>query len=460
MSATLTFRWLVLLCLASPALVRGDTSDPLLFRLFLNDGTSLVSYGEFTRLDDRVIFSLVAGGGVEPRLQVATLPASTIDWERTDRHAASTRYQWYANTRGEADFLRLSNDVADVLNQVVQTNDRGRALDVAQRAWATLAEWPREHFGYRQRDVREVLAFLDEVIANLRAATGAASFDLAMVASAPDIELEPLATMPSPRDQVDQVLRIAALTTRPTERVALLRTALELLRDSDATISPPDADVLRRVARSRLLVEEDIDGRYTDLSRRLMRDAAKGAARAKVSDVQQVLNRIPREDARLGHRRPETVQALRASVQAQLDAARRLRLLRDRWTIRRSHYRDYERSIRVQLAELERSKVALEAIKRLEGPTPDALVRLRARFRGGAEHLERLRAPGDFRRTHDLLIGAWRFAETAIDGRWTAARGGNIASAWRASSAAGSALLLLTRVQGEIRELLEPPRLQ
>lgn len=453
-------RWLVLCCLAVPAVAGAAASDPMLFRLFLTDGTSLVSYGEFARVDDRVVFSLAGGSDAELRLQVATLPSSKIDWARTNRHAASTRYQWYAATRGEEDFLRLSNSVADVLNQVVQTSDRARALEVAQEARATLAEWPRDHFGYRQQDVREILSFLDEVVADLRVATGASAFDLTFVAPAPGVVLEPLATMPSPRDQIEQILRLAALTERPTERVVMLRTALELLDDTGPTIPRRDAAPLRKLAESRLRVEQEIDVKYTDLSRRMVGEATRGAERARIDDVQRVLNRIPREDARLGGHRPETVQALRTSVQAQLDAARRLRLLQDRWTIRRSLYRDYQRAVGGQLSQLARSQPELEAIRRLDGPTPEALVKLRARLRGGAEHLDRMRPPDDLRTTHDLLVGAWRFAENAVNERYAAARAGDVAAAWQASSAAGGALLLLSRVQQEIRELLALPKLQ
>jgi hypothetical protein len=449
------------LCLfVLPSAAAAAASDPVLFRLFLTDGTSLVSYGEFARVDDRVVFSLASGSVEAPRLQVATLPASSIDWTRTDRHAASTRFQWYAATRGEEDFLHLSNTVAGVLNQVVQSDDRGRALEVAQQARVTLAQWPREHFGYRQEDVREILSFLDEVVADLRASTGASAFDLSLVASAPPVVLEPLATMPSPREQVDQVLRLAALTERPAERVVLLRTALELLDDVGRAIPSREVAPLRRLAESRLRVEEHIDVRYTDLSRRLVGEATRGAERARVDDVQRVLNRLPREDARLGGHRPETVQALRVSIEAQLDAARRLRLLQDRWAIRRSLYRDYQRSVGGQLSLLTKSQPELEAIRRLDGPTPDALVRLDASLRGGAEQLARMSAPDDLLTTHELLVGAWRFAEKAVTERYAAARAGDVAAAWQASSAASGALLLLSRVQQEIRELLEPPKLQ
>ena len=56
----------------------------MLFRLYLTDGTSIVSYGEFARVGDRVVFSMVMGGAEQPRLHATTLPASAIDWTRTD----------------------------------------------------------------------------------------------------------------------------------------------------------------------------------------------------------------------------------------------------------------------------------------------------------------------------------------------------------------------------------------
>ena len=223
------FVLVALICLVIPGAARA-AQEAMLLRLFLTDGSSVVCYGEFARVGDQVIFSMVVGGsGGQPRLHAVTLPARTIDWARTDRHVASARYQRYAGTRGEEDFLRLNNDVAAVLNAILLTKDRTRALEIAQQARATLIEWPRDHYGYRQRDVQDIVAVVDEAISDLRAAAGITEFDVALVAMAPDFELEPFVGLPSLRDQVDQVFRVAALTERASERVALLQSALLLL---------------------------------------------------------------------------------------------------------------------------------------------------------------------------------------------------------------------------------------
>jgi hypothetical protein len=59
-----------------------------------------------------------------------------------------------------------------------------------------------------------------------------------------------------------------------------------------------------------------------------------------------------------------------------------------------------------------------------------------------------------------MLIGAWRFAEGAVNARFAAAASADLSTAWEASSAAAGALLLLSRAQQEIRAFLEPPQLR
>ncbi len=46
----------IVLALLAPHPVHA-ASDPVLYRIFLKDGATLVSYGEFVRMDDRVVFT-------------------------------------------------------------------------------------------------------------------------------------------------------------------------------------------------------------------------------------------------------------------------------------------------------------------------------------------------------------------------------------------------------------------
>jgi hypothetical protein len=449
-------------CLCLAALGRpAFASDATLFRLFLLDGSVLVSYGEFARVDDRVVFSMpVAGISEQPRLQVASVRAALVDWPRTERYSASARYQRYASTRGEDDFRILSNQVALALNDVALSSNRQQALALAEKVRRDVAEWPQSHYGYRSNDVREIVTVLDEAISSLRASTGnGAAFELALVATSEAPPLEPVLGMPTPREQFDSIMHLANMSTS-SDRVALLQAAMGLVSGSRAVIVGSEATALKRVVERDLRQELATDRQYAALSQRVVTQATEYAARAAINEIERLVAKIPKEDAKLGQKRPEMMQSVTGAVQTQLIAARRLRLLRDQWLLRQSAYRAYQRSVASSILLLVKSQPMLDSIRRLDGPPPDRLLALRTQLSGGAERLERVRTPDYLRGINDLLVGTWRFADNAVRARVKAIEGGDSTSAWEASSAAAGALMMLTRVQSEIRDLIEPPRLK
>src|SRR6185436_12592356 len=105
----------------------------------------------------------------------------------------------YAASRGDADFAAFSTDVAKVLNDVANIKEPAARLATAERARQKLAEWPSSHFGYRVAEVREALAVLDEVIAQLRVSMGITRFDLSLSANAP-LAMPPPPPLPPPTD--------------------------------------------------------------------------------------------------------------------------------------------------------------------------------------------------------------------------------------------------------------------
>ncbi|HEX2311172.1 MAG TPA: hypothetical protein VHH91_10675, partial [Vicinamibacterales bacterium] len=153
---------LLLLLSGSPG-----AEETSLLRVFLLDGTTLTSFGEYTRAGDRIVFSMPMGAtsGGTPRLQLVSLPERTVDWRRTDRYRDSVRAAHYAAMQGESDFAVMTGEVARVLNEIALTNQPAHRLRLAQQARAQLAEWPDRHFGYRAREVREIAELLDETIA-------------------------------------------------------------------------------------------------------------------------------------------------------------------------------------------------------------------------------------------------------------------------------------------------------
>ena len=105
-----------------------------LFRVFLKDGGTLVSYGEVARVGDRVVFSMPVGVGNPPTLHLTTLAATRVDWDRTERYAMSARAGRYNETQAENDYIELSNQVAQTLNDVGQISEPAKRLEAVERA--------------------------------------------------------------------------------------------------------------------------------------------------------------------------------------------------------------------------------------------------------------------------------------------------------------------------------------
>src|SRR3954471_19939744 len=162
----------------------ADAADSVLYRLFLQDGTTVISYGEFARVAGRVVLSIPIGEPSQsPALELISIPETSVDWLRTDRYSQSVRAKRYGETRGETDFTLLSARVTEALNQIALAPDPAQRLAMAVEARGNLARWPYENFGYRGTDVAELVAMLDQVISDLRVAAGQSKWDLSLVAN-------------------------------------------------------------------------------------------------------------------------------------------------------------------------------------------------------------------------------------------------------------------------------------
>ena len=376
--ASLCRRPVVLLAmLVSAALVTSPASfsavlaaEALLYRIFLQDGSTLVSYGDFARVADRVVFSIPIGGldGPAPKLHLVSISESAVDWDRTDRYAQATRARQYAATQGEADFDALSTDVARALHDVAVTKDPARRLALATDASRMLSAWPATHHGYRASDVAQLSALLDEAVGDLRVAAGLPRLDLTLVATAsplpPDVpELPP----PTLRESIEQAFTVASVAPDPAERVALLESIVSgLERPDDETAGKADstswAATLHARASAALTLELKTDKSYRDLVARTINAADVRARRADVSGIEKLVKAVLKADDRLGRRRPQMTASLLATLDGRLDSARRLRLARDAWAIRRDGLVSYQRKIRPAIDRLRRSSSGLEQI--------------------------------------------------------------------------------------------------
>jgi hypothetical protein len=446
------------------AIARAATADDppgaTLFRVFLTNGTTVTSYGEYARVGDRVVFSMPVGGGAEgPRLHLVTLPASLVDWAQTERYADSARYTRYVETRGEADYVALNNQIAQALVQISGTREPARRLEIAMAARRLLVEWPSAHYGYRAPDIAQMSGILDEVISELRAETGATAFELSFVATVSPPALLPASAVSTERELVYQALGLARIVDGPSERLSLLESIAAAL---DPGTTPPESIEswkvsLREMITTEIAEDRKVDAAYAVVSRDLTKLAARYSRLGDVMGVQRVLNSVDRRDRQLGKKRPEQIGALVGALNAELEQAQRMRLLWDRWALRLPDLRKYAMVAGDLLQSFDASRGRLEEIERLAGPSDAILARLLHTCDTLSSSLRALTPPAELTSAHALVLNAIQLASTAAQVRREAIRAGNLDTARNAASAATGALMLMARARAEIDAQLKPP---
>ena len=434
---------------AQPA---GDAS---LYRVFLRDGSTVLSFGEFARVADRVVVSLPVGAA----LQILSLPADSVDWERTDAYAESVRATRYAATRGPDDLALLSDAVSRALADISFTPDPNRKIAMAMEARQNVMRWAAEHFGYQAERVAQLASLFDDVIAEARKQAGVRSSELSMVANMAAPPSTPLLPPPTLRESIEQALGAAALAPEATERTSLLRAIQQALReagpDHAAWTAPLDARVTASIA-----TEERATRTYESLTTTTLKSAEQYARTADVTGVERVIRRALTEDDRLGQRRPQEMASLLAMLDTKLDAARRLRLARDNWAARAAATRKFTASMAEPLSLMRLSKNPLDEIRRLAGPPPARLQRLLTRVAAATRLLAVMTVPAEGANSHGLLKTAVQFATRAAEGRERAVMSGQMEQAWEAASAASGALMFLERAVEELAQLSKLPEMQ
>ena len=310
------------------------------YRLFLRDGSSVATIGEFARTGDRVVVTI----GLGDRLTMTTRAGGA---GRLGAHRSLHRVGARRALRRDARRSRLRGDERGRgAHAERRRGHAGRAaqLALAERARRQLADWPREHYGYRAEEVRQTLALLDEVIAGLRAAAGQTAFDVAFVANVLPPPPEPVLPPPTLQDSIEQALRLSLLAAPGAERTALATRRR-------APRSPP-----RRPRRgsptARTRADRVLDDRAPH--RRPLRGAVAGdacapsIARAGRTTSPACCASAPASSSatpRSAAPGPRPSQGLLALVDARLDAARRLQLARDQWASRVPALRRYRRDV-------------------------------------------------------------------------------------------------------------------
>src|SRR5688572_1876235 len=426
----------------------------VLFRVFLSDGRVLSSYGEWARLDDRVIFSMPTQLSREPvELHLVTIPSQRVDWPRTESYAESVRAAAYAATRGDADFAAFSSEVAKTLNEVARITDPALRLSTAERARQKLADWPAAHYGYRIGEVRDALAVLDEVISQLRISVGITRFDLSLSAPLPAPPLPP----PTDAELVEQLVAAASIADTASERMGLLQTVLQLIDRAVGLLPGEWAERMRASVNGDLERERRVERAYNELRKTTLETAAKLAARGSMADLEKLRDKVRAEDKRLGGQRAGDIAALLATIDLEAAAAVHLRQARRVWQKRSPEFRRYRRAMNGSFKTFDESLNALELVKAMRGPDVTAISPISKRLSRSAKTVGKVKAPEELAPGHALIRSAWELADSALRLRADAVSQNSVDVAQRASSAAAGALMLYQRARADQQTAMEPP---
>jgi hypothetical protein len=442
----------------SPIFAQAPASR-VLFRVFLSDGRVLSSYGEWSRLDDRVIFSMPTQLSREPiELHLVTIPSQRVDWPRTEQYAESVRAAAYAASRGDADFAVFSSEVASVLNEVAQIQDPAVRLATAEKARQKLAEWPAAHYGYRVGEVRDALGVLDEVIAQLRVAVGITRFDLSLSANAALAEPPP-PPLPPPTDAelVEQFVAAASIAETPAERVGLLTTVMRLIDRAIGLMPAEWASRMRTAVGGDLDRERRSEKAYEDLRKKTLAETLRLAGKGRASDLERLRDKVRAEDKRLGGQRAGEIAALLATIDLQAAAAVEYRAARKQWERRAPAFRKYRRSTNGAFKVFQDAAVALEQIRAMDGPAGQTISPLAKRVAQANRGFLKVSAPSELAAPHAVIGSAWQLADNAFRLRLQSMQENNIDMAQRASSAAAGALMLYQRARADQLTAMEPP---
>jgi hypothetical protein len=447
----------MLVAVMLPAFAHAQAPPPL-YRVFLVDGSSLSSYGEWARVDDRVVFSMpVLAGGDADQLHLVSLAGDRVDWPRTEEYAAAVRAAHYAAHRGEEDFARLGADVARVVNEIAAVNDPTERLVAAERARRALADWPDTHYGYRAKEVNELMGTLDEVIGELRVAAGLGRFDLSLSARTTSPPVADLLPAPNQAEVVQELVSAATLVDTPAEKVSLLHTVVGLIDRAVGLLPDAWASTIRAGALGSIAEEQKLDVAYARLRETTLASATRYAAQADVRALERLRSSVQEQDGKLGHRRSSDVAALSSAIEVHIDSAQRLRLAHDQWLIRAGRMRAYQRATTPSINMLTQARKRLDDIRAIAGPAPWRLQPLIDALSRERRVLSLVDPPAELAGIHALFRSASELALNAATLRLAAVEAADLEIARRASSAAAGAIMLLSRAKAELEAALRPP---
>ncbi len=447
--------------LGTTAHVRAQTPT-VWFRIFLTDGQVIAAHGEFTRVDDHVVVQVPVAFAADgaPTTRAVTISAAAVDWAKTDTYREAVRRAQFEATGGARAYAAFSEEVAATLRDVALIPDPLERIRRLESARARLADWPAAHHGYRADDVASTLSVVDDLLNGMRAAAGQQAFTLAITSTTAEARAgappTPLLPPPSLREVIQQALGLASRVTDPAERIELLRVAAARLDDVDG-VKEDWVRQARSTVRRQIRHEQRVSTAYARLRDWTIERTARLLAMADVRGLMKLRGEVRTRDAKLRGQRPAELAALLATLDVRLDAARRHRLLLERWAERRPALEQYAAVMQRHVGGGLSLTRALEEVKALSGPDAALLTRAEGQLAGSRVEADLVVVPDEARTLQQVWLSTQELAARALRVRRAAMRSGDMQQAWEASAAAAGALLLLQQLRDDLAALVRPP---
>lgn len=426
------------------------------FRIFLTDGRILNSYGECATLPEELVCVVKLGGGaVAESHDVLTVPLVLVDEARTREYARALRAAQYGATRGEREYSEMTTELTRVMAEVEASTDPDRRLGIAVMARQRLAGWSAEHFDFKAAETRQLVAMLDEVIAELRIAAGDTRFAIDMVANLAPAEPQPLLPTPELPESLETALLAAEVTPIAAERMSLLRSVERV-----AAATPGlDASLRRRITQT-LQTEEVIDRQYRALMQDAIARADVAVRSGRVSQLQRLVSEVNQRDLKLGARRPREMAAFGRRLDIELRQAREQQRIFARWSSIKSQLLAYEVRVRSVFDGWVAHRTVLSEVREEKTGRASALDSAVRRFTALDATLASMQPLPEVRDVHALLRSAVQMARQGLILGQRVAVARNAEASRNASSAVAGAELLLEQGRAELVRSLFPRKVR
>jgi hypothetical protein len=442
----------IALVVASAAAAAQSLPADAVARVFLKTGEALPSYGAPALVGDRIVFNLLIDASRDPAVvRLVSLPVASIDLARTTAYATTLRGAFYAATRGEADYAALMTSLSSTLDALTAAGDAAQRLALAQQTRDRLLTWSRDHYHYRDADIRDLVSLVDDVIGELRAGAGQASFSLDLVArTAPAGEA--ILAVPAVDESVALALAAAKAADLEADRRAILDAATAVVAGR-----PDLADLGRSVTRE-AEADRQATARYAALAADVRARASAAADHGDADAIRALRDEVSTRDLEYGQRRPRLVGTLLDELRARLDAAEARRLALEHYAYVRGTLLAYERQVRPAFSGLDGLSPVLRYVRDQHAMAFDRLVNAEARLEALQQDVAAVVPPPDVAGVHATLVSALAMAHEACARRRQAVVANDLQMARNASSAAAGALLLVARARDDLVTALYPPK--